>query len=137
MKESHRFAVWLKDWVSNPDIALPHLQSDWEDTKNPFFVWSAINVCDLNQRELPDWVRAYLASCARRMVSEDAVQKSDLRKILPGVLGFPQKKRGPGPLLRPEGDGVIFHGHLCVGCAKAQHRSASEREGCLWDDVIE
>src|ERR1700738_2867756 len=108
MKESHRFAVWLKDWVSNPDIALPHLQSDWEDTKNPFFVWSAINVCDLNQRELPDWVRAYLASCARRMVSEDAVQKSDLRKILPGVLGFPQKKRGPGHLLRPEGDGVEY-----------------------------
>jgi hypothetical protein len=108
MKESHRFAVWLKDWASNPDIALPHLQSDWEDTKNPFFVWSAINVCDLNQRELPDWVRAYLASCALRMVSEDAVQASDLRKILPEVLGFPRKKRGPGNLLRPEGDGVEY-----------------------------
>ena len=108
MKESHPFAVWLKEWISDPDIALPHLQSDWEDTKNPYFVWEAIEFCDAHQLEFPDWVRAYLASCARRMVSEDTVGASDLRKILPEVLGFPRKKRGPGNLLRPEGDGVEY-----------------------------
>jgi hypothetical protein len=108
MKESHPFAVWLKDWISDPDIALPHLQSDWELTKNPYFVWEAIDFCDAHKLELPDWVRAYLASCARRMLSEDTVGASDLRKILPEVLGFPRKKRGPGNLLRPEGDSVEY-----------------------------
>jgi hypothetical protein len=93
--------------IGNMDEILPHLQSDWEGTKNPYFVWQAIDTCSALQWELPDWVRAYLAGCARRMVSEDTVQASDLRKILPEVLGFP-RKRGPGSLLKPDGDAAKY-----------------------------
>jgi hypothetical protein len=101
MKKS--FTVWLIERLRKPDAILPYLRSDWEGTKNPYFVWEAIDICNTRQWELPDWVRAYLVSCARRMMSEDAVQASDLRKILPEVLGFP-RKRGPGNLLKPDGD---------------------------------
>jgi hypothetical protein len=68
--------------IGNMDEILPHLQSDWEGTKNPYFVWQAIDTCSALKWELPDWVRAYLAGCAGRMVSKDTVQASDLRKIL-------------------------------------------------------
>jgi hypothetical protein len=47
------------------------------------------------KKPFPDWVAAYLAECADRMLSDRAKKARDLREILPWILGFP-RKRGPG-----------------------------------------
>ena len=57
--------------------------------------------------DFPDWVQEYLAACAQRMLSPQAANDTDLRKILPRIMGFPAK-RGRGNLLNPDGDTWLY-----------------------------
>jgi hypothetical protein len=80
---------------SDPNFWLPRAQSRLEVTGNPYYAWLAVDICVKANRPFPDWLTAYLAQCAHRMASDRAKEAGDLRKILPWVLGFPNK-RGPG-----------------------------------------
>lgn len=81
--------------AEGPDLP-PSLSSLWEVTGNPFWVWEEIDICCRQGLDFPDWVKTYLARCAARMTSPDAARARDLRKALPGILGFPQNSRGRG-----------------------------------------
>jgi hypothetical protein len=70
----------------------------FEESGNPYFAWAAIHQCIKANTPFPNWLIAYLAQCSERMPK--AEQTSDLRKVLPWILGFPTK-RGPRNLLRP------------------------------------
>jgi hypothetical protein len=101
------FNDFFTEWAKNPDVLLRHHRSDWEDTQNPYFVWSAIDVCGRHKQEIPRWVRDYLFSCADRMVADKTALAKDLGRTLPAVLGF-QARRGRGNQLRPEGDFFVY-----------------------------
>jgi hypothetical protein len=87
-------------------------RSRWEETANPVYVWEAIAVCTKHERSLPDWVMAYLAVVAKLMMSEEARAVTDLRGVLPSIMGFPAK-RGPGRPLDPDG-GMDDAMHLAI-----------------------
>ena len=76
--------------TSDPDFLLDGYIGCWEETKNPYYAWEAINTCAKHKRQFPTWVVDYLAQCAERMLSNKARQSNDVRKILPSVLGFRQ-----------------------------------------------
>jgi hypothetical protein len=85
--------------------------ANFEETGNPLFAWTAIQLCIEHEKQFPDLLLGYLLQCAMRMLSDDAKKEGrDLRKILPFIFGFPnafdltRKRRGPGNLLDP-GDG--------------------------------
>jgi hypothetical protein len=67
------------------------------ETKNPVYVWQAIKLCTDHKLPLPDWVSAYLASVANRMLCDEVRQSPDLRAVLSYVLGFKFVKKSPGP----------------------------------------
>jgi hypothetical protein len=87
--------------ADGPDLP-PSLSSLWEATANPFWAWEKIGVCCRMDEDFPDWVRKYLGECAERMTSPDAARERDLRRALPGILGF-KNTRGAGHLLNPSG----------------------------------
>jgi hypothetical protein len=76
------------------------MRSAFERSGNPYYAWKAIDLCVKADLPLPIWLIAYLSQCSGRMLSDKAIQASDLRKILPWILGFPNK-RGPGRPLNP------------------------------------
>jgi hypothetical protein len=84
------------------DNTYEDMRLTFESTGNPYFAWFVIDSCAERNAPLPHWVLVYLAQSAGRMLSMKAQQTSDLRKVLPWVLGFPNK-RGPGNLLDPVG----------------------------------
>lgn len=89
--------------LSNPDFKIAGCRAGAEETGNPFYIWLAAEICIATKREFPGWVLDYLKQCAVRMRSPEARKHSDLRKMLPWVLGFPSKgKRGPGNPLDPD-----------------------------------
>lgn len=93
----------------NPDALLLHFQIRWLDSKNPYYVWRAIHECTRRKREFDSWIVKYLAGCALRMLSENSKHAKDVRKILPWVLDFHNRKRGPGDYpLKPDGDEYIW-----------------------------
>jgi len=98
--------------------ALEIVRKAFEESGNPYYAWEAIHHCIKANTPFPNWLIAYLAQCSKRMHSDKAVQTSDLRKVLPWILGFPTK-RGPRHLLRPGYDPkrlrfVIQFGRLIV-----------------------
>jgi hypothetical protein len=93
-KETRQLRENVLQALREPDTRLDLLLQQWERTSNPLFVWQAIAA---SERELPDWVRSYLASCADRML--DATH--DFRKALPEIMGF-AGKRGPRPVWNDE-----------------------------------
>ena len=98
-EEGKRFMEWVWRSVETPEIKLPMIGTVWKNTGNPFFVWVAIAWCAKLKCDLPDWVLDYLNGCATRMLSKEARQSNDFRKILPRVMGFPKKHgRGAHPL---------------------------------------
>jgi hypothetical protein len=103
----------------------------FESTENPYFVWFEIDRCLEANKPLPTWVLAYLAQCAGRMLSEKARQTSDLRMVLPWVLGFP-KKRGPGNLLDPVGgpERVLFTLEFGYRVLRGQDPVSARRDAC-------
>ena len=87
--------------LNEPDFLLESAFEAYTETGNPYFAWEAIEVCNAHIRPYPDWLRAYLGDCANRMTSPEAAAGGhDLRKALPRIFGFPNK-RGPGNLLNP------------------------------------
>ena len=80
--------------------SLEEMRLAFEKSGNPFFAWFVLNRCAEANEPIPAWVGTYLAQCAGRMLSEKARRPSDLRKVLPWVLGFP-KQSGRGNLLDP------------------------------------
>jgi len=116
--------------TSDPDFLLDGYIGCWEETKNPYYAWSAINICTKHNKPLPTWVVDYLAECAERMLSEKARQSNDLRKLLPSVLGFPAK-RGPGRPLDPDrdqDDKSIFAIRFAIEIEKGKKPSIARRE---------
>jgi hypothetical protein len=98
-KRHPAFKDWLKDRIERPEFMLQVALGSWQETHNPAYVWWAIELCTSSDKiEFPNWVREYLAKCAQRMSSPDAAAASDLRKVLPRIMGFPAK-RGRGHLL--------------------------------------
>jgi hypothetical protein len=71
-----------------------------EGSDNPIYAWLAIYFATEAGKPIPGWVIPYLAQCSKRMIMVSAQDASDLRKVLPGVLGF-KKRPGPGKLLKP------------------------------------
>jgi hypothetical protein len=103
----------------------------FEESGNPYFAWEAIHQCIKANTPFPNWLIAYLAQCSERMHSNKAEQTSDLRKVLPWILGF-QMKRGPRNLLRPGYDSkkikfVIKFGRLIV---QGQDPVTARRDAC-------
>jgi hypothetical protein len=93
----------------DPDFWLRGAVSELQRSGNPYYVWMAIGVCIKHNKLFPEWILAYLGDCADRILSDQAREARDLRKVLPWALGFPslfnhaQRKSGPGNLLNPEG----------------------------------
>jgi hypothetical protein len=99
----------------HPDFQIQMEVSKWKETRNPVYLWNAVSICTDHKKPLPSPVLDYLAEVAQRIRSKEARECSDLRKVLPKIMGFPEKGRGPGRLLDPgpaatEGDWV----HLAV-----------------------
>jgi hypothetical protein len=102
--ELFEFSAGIKLSQLNIEHLLKSLGEHFRRSGNPVHAWTAIHFCIKagNGKRLPDWVIAYLAQCSERMISKQGA--SDLRKILPEVLAFPKKRRGPGKPLRPGRD---------------------------------
>ena len=94
---------WFLELIGKPDFVLTCAFAQWRDSQNPYFVWQAIEVCTREKIEFPAWAREYLAECAQRMLSPAAAEVSDLRKVLPAIMGF-ATSRDRGNLLNPDGD---------------------------------
>jgi len=86
-------------WGRNLDIPL----GCFANTGNPYYAWQAIRICVKHKKKFPDTLLTYLGACADRMLSDEARKAGDVRKMLPGILGFPSKF-GPGNLLDPDDD---------------------------------
>jgi hypothetical protein len=94
-----KFLALSKD----PIFQLQICRISYSETENPVYFWRAIKLCTDHNLRFPDWVSLYLTTVTNNMLSDEARQRSDLRKVLPRVLLFPKKKkRGPGRLLDPD-----------------------------------
>jgi hypothetical protein len=103
----------------------------FESTGNPYLAWFVIDHCAEANKPLPAWVFTYLAQCAGRMLSEKARRPSDLRKVLPWVLGFP-KQRGPGNPLDPVGgpERVLFTLEFGIRVLCGEDPVTARRDAC-------
>jgi hypothetical protein len=92
----------LRALLRDPDFRIRADRSQWEETGNPVYVWEAVAVCAERKRPFPEWVVDYLGGVAQRMTSADTRAATDVRKVLPKIMGFPAKP-GPGRPLDPDG----------------------------------
>lgn len=60
------FSERMLGLINNRDFQLAIDLHDWETTKNPYYVWSAIS--RLSGEKLPDWVIDYLKAVSDRMM---------------------------------------------------------------------
>ena len=88
--------------IDDPDFLIRMYRGAWQKEGNPVFVWYAVDSCIKYKKPFPDWVMDYLGDVAQRMRSDDATAATDLRAVLPGIMGFPAKP-GPGHPLDPSG----------------------------------
>jgi hypothetical protein len=120
--------------LNEPDFLLKSAVKSYTETGNPYFAWEAIKVCNTHSKPYPDWLRAYLGDCANRMTSPEAAAGGhDLRKVLPRIFGFPNK-RGPGNLLNPtEGAEQLcdFAYKFAFRVLKGQRATAAMRDACI------
>jgi hypothetical protein len=125
-------------WVY-PEFRVQCALSGLAETGNPYYAWLAIDVCIEHQRTLPEWLRAYLGECAKRMLSEHAREAGDLRKVLPWALGFPnvldseQRRCGPGNLLDPHPRGferMMFALGFAIRLEKGEEPLEAMRNAC-------
>jgi hypothetical protein len=109
-RSSLRSLEWFLERTGKSDFVLAGAFVKWKETHNPYFVWMAIEACTRERVGFPDWVCKYLAECATRMLSPQAEDASDLRKILPEIMGFSSTKgRGRYPLA-PDDDNWRYLG---------------------------
>jgi hypothetical protein len=85
-----------------PDAHIAWCRMQWAERGNPYHVWKAIDICSENGTDFPSWVKDYLASCAKRMMSPEAARVQDTRMVLPVIFGF-NTERGKH-LLNPDGN---------------------------------
>jgi hypothetical protein len=91
----------IQDGLRDPAFMLQVDLCGWEETKNPTYIWEAIDRCERHGMPYPREVHQYLAEVAQRMCSAEARKATDLARVLPKLLGF-HKGRGPGRLLDPD-----------------------------------
>jgi hypothetical protein len=89
--------------IDDPDFQIRMCRGAWQRVKNPIFVWWAVAFCTEYKKPYPDWVTDYLGDVAQRMKSDYATAATDLRAVLPGIMGFSAKQPGPGRPLDPGG----------------------------------
>jgi hypothetical protein len=77
----------------NPEFQVQMYLSGWENSANPVYLWKVIAVCTKHDRPVPKAVMRYLGQVAQRM--DEMKEEKDLRKVLPGIVGF-SMRRGPG-----------------------------------------
>jgi hypothetical protein len=133
MSAGSEFPSNAEAMLKDPRINLEASRRAWKDTKNPLFVWEAIKTCTDQKWHLPKWVSGYLAQVAKRMTAEAARKNPDLRKVLPSILGFPKKKRGPGRLLDPNSvpeDRAIFALKFLIKLKQGREPSQALAEAC-------
>jgi hypothetical protein len=116
---------WILNHAKKADFILSGSFAAWNETRNPVFAWMAIDACSRGNIEFPEWVRLYLGDCAQRMLSPDAEEASDVRKVLPSIMGF-SLRRGPGNPLKPFGNdwqytdaAITFMGGIAKGAKPA------------------
>jgi hypothetical protein len=128
----------------NPDVLLRLIGEMLADNGNPYYAWTAVDVCIKHGTEFPEWLFAYLGECAERMLSDEAKKEGrDLRKALPWIFGFPnvldptQRKRGPGNMLDPEGDPdrMKFAFKFAIRLERGQQPAAAMSDAC--NDVFD
>jgi len=108
MKREYPFAVWLKEWISDPDIALPHLQSDWDDTNNPFTSLGGIEFVTRTNWSFR-WCSAYMRTVVlRRILSRRTPLSEPTFGKTSEVLGSPEKSAVTESICGPEGEGVEY-----------------------------
>jgi hypothetical protein len=100
--------------ISDPDFQIRICRGAWQKEGNPVFVWYAVDFCIKYKKPFPDWVTDYLGDVAQRMTSDDAAAATDLRAVLPGIMGFPAKP-GPGhPLTRDKDEALLLAGRFAI-----------------------
>jgi hypothetical protein len=116
------------------EFQLAARRESFEASGNPIYAWKAIFLCVHAEMPIPPWLAAYLFQCSKRMLSDKAQQRSDLRAILPWVLGFPPKKKsGPGKLLNPYNfslNRVLFLKEFAVRILEGEDPAAARRNAC-------
>jgi hypothetical protein len=103
MVDEQAAKVWAKKFLVAFEREPAFAHYGFQCTGNPYYAWWALNNCIKHKIEFPEWLIEYLGACAARMLSSEARAASDLREVLPSILGFP-RKRGPGKLLDPDAD---------------------------------
>jgi hypothetical protein len=100
--------------INDPDFYMRICRGAWQKEENPVFVWRAVAFCTKLKKPYPDWVMDYLGDVAQRMTSDDAAAATDLRAVLPDIMGFPAKP-GPGhPLTRDKDDALLLAGWFAL-----------------------
>jgi hypothetical protein len=134
--------VPVDKWIAtirSPNFRIRSCRSGWEETGNPVYVWETIAICTEHKKPLPDWVMDYLAAAARRMSSADARAATDLRKVLPKIMGFPAKPSGPGRPLDPDGgkpdDAILLAILFATEIERGLRPSAALRKAAAHDDL--
>jgi hypothetical protein len=104
------------DAISDPDFQIRMCRGAWERVENPIFVWWAVAFCAEYKKPYPDWVTDYLGDVAQRMKSDYATAATDLRAVLPRIMGFSAKQPGPGRPLDPsdEDDALLLAGWFAI-----------------------
>jgi hypothetical protein len=120
--------------LNDPDFKLESAFESYTESGNPYFAWEAVKVCNSHNKPFPDWLCAYLGDCADRITSPEAAAGGhDLRKVLPWIFGFPNK-RGPGNLLKPTESAeelCDFAYKFAFRVAKGEQPSAAMRDACI------
>ena len=125
-----------KTLLRDPGFMLGGAQLGLEETGNPYWAWYAIDICIKAKIPFPDWLTAYLSQCADRMLSDEAKETRDLRKVLPWILDFP-KKHGPGNPLNVNSDQHKKAFALAFACRldKGEDPSGARRNAC--NDILD
>lgn len=117
--------------LSDPHVKLATMYDGYRMSQNPYFAWRSIEICAESNVECPEWVTEYIVECARRMMAAGKQRSADVRKVLPGVLGF-RSRRGPGNPLNPNANSDQIR--LALKFAYLIHKglkpSAAARDAC-------
>jgi hypothetical protein len=80
--------AFIEKLKRDAEAMLPGMQLGLEEDGNPVWAWKALDLCFKSNTAFPDWLNNYLAQCAERMKSQRAKTASEVRDVLPWILGF-------------------------------------------------
>jgi hypothetical protein len=95
---------FLLQRLNDPDFRIRVCLVCWRHNRNPVYLWEVYDLCQQHKKPKPPEVTDYLAGVAQRMLSSKAQHAKDFRNVLPWIMAFPRKRRGPGRLLDPNAD---------------------------------